>query len=489
MTASPSAAPQGTAPASFHRMARERFCAFTMWGWDPEMHEQFVIGSCWSTPDERILAAVLHHREHRNFWLAAIGRDASGRYRGFSHAGPYPTARLAEDILSDVRSNQLARSEPDFSGLSVPPEGVDLFRSIANEAKLHPAFRMLRDGPNQSAARAMLTEIARWVPDLDGNLVLDFQTTGYSARTWEFYLYAAMRALGFAIGHTHAVPDLCLEKTGHKVFIEAVTANGADPMTSAMAPGAPEGPPEDFWRVVEEELPLKFGSPLHSKMKKRYWEAPHVAGHPFVLAIADFHAPGSMVWSHTAVPIYLYGVGASVTTDADGKRAAVEKAISQWRAGTKTVSAPFFWQPDTQHVSAVLFSNAGTISKFNRMGVRAGFGDRFVSLVRRGGTNDPSPGALDAVAFDLDIEHPDYAEDWADELCMYHNPNASLPVDEALFPGITHYRIVAGEGLWRGPAPRVLFSSTTTVDFIGRKSRTELKAARKPDTILGKDGR
>ena len=470
-------------------MTRQRFDAFTLWGWDPEMQEQFAIGSCWSTPDERILGAVLHHRENRNFSLAAIGRDTSGRYRGFTHSGPYPTARFAEDILSDARSEGLAQMEPEFPSSSVLPEGVNLFAATGDEAKLHPAFRMLRDGPNQSAARAMLTEIARWVPDLDGNLVLDFQTTGYSARTWEFYLYAVMRALGFAIGHDHAVPDLCVEKGEHRIFIEAVTANGADPMTSAMAPGAPEGPPEDFWRVVEEELPLKFGSPLYSKMKKRYWEAPHVAGHPFVLAIADFHAPGSMVWSHTAIPIYLYGIGASVTTDADGRRSAVEKTYAKWTAGTKTVTAPFFWQPNTEHVSAVLFSNAGTISKFNRMGVRAGFGDRFVSLVRRGGLNDPSPGALDAIAFDLDIEHPDYEEDWADELCMYHNPNALLPIDEDLFPGITHYRIEEGEAIWRGPAPRVLFSRTTTVDFIGREGRAELKAAGKSDITLGRDGR
>ena len=154
-----------------------------------------------------------------------------------------------------------------------------------------------------------------------------------------------------------------------------------------------------------------------------------------------------------------------------------------------TPTAPFFWQPNTEHVSAVLFSNAGTISKFNRMGVRAGFGDRFVSLVRRGGLNDPSPGALDAIAFDLDIEHPDYEEDWADELCMYHNPNALLPIDEDLFPGITHYRIEEGEAIWRGPAPRVLFSRTTTVDFIGREGRAELKAAGKSDITLGRDGR
>jgi hypothetical protein len=284
-----------------------------------------------------------------------------------------------------------------------------------------------------------------------------------------------MRALSFEIDHGHAVPDLCLAKGDARIFIEAVTANGADPMASAMAPGTPTGPPDDFWRFIEEEMPLKFGSPLYSKMKKRYWQAPHVTGHPFVLAIADFHAPGSMVWSHTAIPIYLYGASAAVGVDAEGNRYGVEKTVARWSAGTKMVDRPFFWQPDTEHVSAVLFSKAGTVSKFNRMGVRAGFGDRFVSLVRKGGLSDPAPGAFDAVPFDLDIENPDYHEHWPDELQMYHNPNALVPIDEDLFPDIVHYRFEDGEGYWRGPSPRVLFSRTTTYDFLGAEMRQELK--------------
>lgn len=42
----------------------------------------------------------------------------------------------------------------------------------------------------------------------------------------------------------------------------------------------------------------------------------------------------------------------------------------------------------TPFTSGVLFSNAGTIVKFNRMGACAGFGDPWVSLVRKG----PAPG-------------------------------------------------------------------------------------------------
>ena len=63
-------------------------------------------------------------------------------------------------------------------------------------------------------------------------------------------------------------------------------------------------------------MPIKFGSPLFSKLnrKNKYWDLPHVAGHPFVLAIHDYHGlatsdtPGSMTWSRAGLVNYLYGV-------------------------------------------------------------------------------------------------------------------------------------------------------------------------------------
>ena len=102
---------------------------------------------------------------------------------------------------------------------------------------------------------------------------------------------------------------------------------------------------------------------------------------------------------------------------------------------------------------------------------------RFEAL-HEGSTEDPIP-------FDLDVESPDYQEGWADELEMYHNPNALLPIDEALFPGVTHFRIEEGEAIWRGPSPRVLFSWTATLDFLNDKIRAELKNKGKDGGLLG----
>ncbi|MFA4839875.1 MAG: glycosaminoglycan attachment protein, partial [Candidatus Neomarinimicrobiota bacterium] len=57
----------------------------------------------------------------------------------------------------------------------------------------------------------------------------------------------------------------------------------------------------------ENAMPIRFGSPLYSKLQKRYWDLPHVTGHPLVFAIADFHDDQSMLWSSTSLIDYLYG--------------------------------------------------------------------------------------------------------------------------------------------------------------------------------------
>jgi hypothetical protein len=293
-------------------------------------------------------------------------------------------------------------------------------------------------------------------------MVKDFQTTGFDSRTWELYLFAAFKSLDFGLDRSDAVPDFRLTNGEAKVFVEAVTANATGNVEFDITK-PPPGPPEDFWRFIENEMPQKFGSPLRSKLKKRYWERSDVRGHPFVIAIADFHSPGSMIWSHTALPLYLYGIGVDIQYGKDGSKHGVQRKAREHVVGGKVVPTNFFGQADTRHVSAILFSNAGTMAKFNRMGALAGFGDPDVKLRRTGGFNDPTPGAFDEIPFDINIEDPDYAEGWADEIEIYHNPNAAVPLEEAMFEGTTQFFFEEGEFVWRGPSPRVLYSSTTSV--------------------------
>jgi hypothetical protein len=128
----------------------------------------------------------------------------------------------------------------------------------------------------------------------------------------------------------------------------------------------------------------------------------------------------------------------------------------------KNISPPAIARADTRYVSAVLSSNAGTMSKFNRMGILAGFGDPEVSLVRMGGLEDLTPDALEPILFETNIEDPAYDEHWSDEIEIYHNPNA-VRLPQELFPDVKHFFVdEEGDVVWRSSAStqRVLFSNT-----------------------------
>lgn len=406
-----------------------------------------------------------HVLESKEFVCIAFARDRQGRHRAYMRSQMLPSLRALDLAITHDLGAELIHAG-GMVELDPLPDGVDLFSPIKGTKRCHPAFEMLRDGYNQRSARELIEALQPWFQDRDGNFARDFQTSGYSARVWEIYLWAALTELGFDIDSGCSSPDFQLRSGDRQLFVEATTVNGQDNFDTAMAPGAPGSPPDEAEDFLRNEMPIKFGSPLFSKLCKRYWERPHVDGHPLILAIADFHAPASMRWSHTALPYYLYGFGVEIGVDAHGRRFGIEVPLAR-HVGSKTIASNFFAQPDTEHVSAVLFSNAGTIVKFSRMGIRAGFGDPWVSLVREGMWNDPR-GGFEGIPFRLDVESPDSAEGWADELCLFHNPNALHPVDEDLFPGIAHVHVVDGERIIRSPARRVLYSSTRSYDFLRR---------------------
>ncbi len=134
--------------------------------------------------------------------------------------------------------------------------------------------------------------------------------------------------------------------------------------------------------------------------------------------------------------------------------------IEEHVQGEKRIPSCFFDQPNAENVSAVLFTNAGTLSKFNRMGVLADFGDPNVRLVRKGTLLNPDPQSAMPFLFSTDIDHPVYHEKWADELQVFHNPNALHPLERSLFPGATHHFLEDGEIKSYGPPTTVLQSVT-----------------------------
>ena len=301
---------------------------------------------------------------------------------------------------------------------------LDLFTELHDEAKLHPQFKLLRDREVSAPARAMLTKVCEDLEDPDGNLVEQFQTFGFDARTFEIFLYAMFKESGHAIDRSHDRPDFGLSRDGVAAWVEAVTANPTP--TGSIDPYAPfPGQPFDYKNAV----PIKLGSPLFSKLKKKYWNLPHVVGKPLVFALQDFHAPGSLTNSSAALAYYLFGIDQSWHKTQDGKLIIDSGSVKEHSVGSKRIPSGFFSQPDAENVSAVLFCNSGTIPKFGRMGQQGQYRSPKVRMLRYGTKHRFDVHATLPEAFLYEVGDPELGpETWREGTILIRNPNALRPL-------------------------------------------------------------
>ena len=180
-----------------------------------------------------------------------------------------------------------------------------------------------------------------------------------------------------------------------------------------------------------------------SKLAKKYWMKPSAADKPLLFAIQDFSARASMVFTRSALPVYLYGYDHDWEHDSSGRLKITPRKVFAHRWGDKEIPSGFFDLPEAENVSAVLFSNSGTISKFNRMGMLASFGSRRVVLVRQGFALDHDPNAAAPRAFRHVVNSPNYSETWVEGLDVFHNPRAKHPIEPWILPGASHHQLLA----------------------------------------------
>jgi hypothetical protein len=307
--------------------------------------------------------------------------------------------------------------------------------------------------------------------DKDGNFVEQFQTTGFDARTWELALFAYLLEAGFSLDDTSVRPDFLCEKGGARVAIEATTANpsggkATPPTLEGLQRAGEQTKEQILWRV-QHEIPIRLGSPLFSKLKRRYWELPFVGETPLVFAIESFAAEDALYFSDAGLASYLYGSWAVPWRTAGGELVVENVPIQEHRVGKKVIPSGFFSQPDTENVSAVLFSNSGTFPKFGRMGAQAGLDTAGITMIRVGTCYNQDPSASEPLAFSYNVaERPEewgMAETWGEGMSMYHNPNALHPVADQLFPEIAHHHCEDGRLIATTIPPFHPFMSQTRV--------------------------
>lgn len=442
----------GTPMENIKKLSPERFNAFVDWTRGP-MTGDFIKELEWySDESEYVFGVLTLDLVDDDFGYILLCRDEEGRYRCIDVEISLIDVDLARNRLNEALNQQSKTGEKTFpqGDADELKAGVDLFTPLIPERRWHPTFKTMFDYPHWQPAMSIMSEMMRHFVDVDGHFVKEFQSNGFDARCWELYLYAYFKEEQLGMDREYHAPDFMLGKYGKKVAIEAVTIN---PTENQRPPQHPTEQPilrtdEEIRQLLKSHVPIKFSGALTAKLRKKpaYWELDHVKGLPVVFALADFHEPQSMTWTFPAILEYLYGITQEYSHDDAGQLTINLLKIDFYtKENGARVQAGFFFLPEAENVAAVLFSNSGTLSKFNRMGRLAGFGDDKSIMFRSGVCHNHDPNAALPLPFHFEISPSKVTETWAEGLSMFHNPNAKFPVHRDLFPSIAHHEFRDGQ--------------------------------------------
>lgn len=302
----------------------------------------------------------------------------------------------------------------------------------------NPLFLLARDTKAHAPARALMHLVFDEYHDKDGHFVRDFQTEHFSARVWELSLFAYLQEARLAVADVReATPDFLLT---NGLGIEAVTSQPTVPNSLPA-----EDPRTSFGNLVindstaMEEFQRQIRKSITNKMRKRtkparlaYWELPHMKGKPFVLAVHAFYKDRAHAFTDAVVGEFLMKPGG------------------------------LFEQPEMENLSAVLFSNSGTLGQFNRIGYERGHATDGIHLFRVGVYYDRTPGATRPAEFEYKLVPGQVTEDFGQSLHLFHNPNAIHRVPQGVLPGVRYtVRNFYGDLVTRAMREFVPFASHT----------------------------
>ncbi len=460
-------------------MKRARFDLFALGARRSLARLMSVELSHWSDHEERVLGLVFLDTTDEDFGWILMARDKIGRFRcvdvecGFD-SETIAVERVRERIAVAVEDGDFLALGDQEDETNYPTDVLSLPAGTKLEA-LHPHFRVLIDSPGRHPSRSVFKEIGPWLAPADPDFVSEFQFNHFDQRLWEMFLWATFRELGFDVSQPEA-PDFTCEAPGIAFTVEATTVG---PSTSGVLADRPDPQtPEEMREFLAHYMPMKFGSSLTSKLKKKdkegrsYWERGDAVGKPFLLAVADFHVtggdgePGSMTYTASALWPYLYGHRIDWEM-IDGELVTRAMKGDDHVYKEKVVETGFFDLEGAENISAVVFSNAGTLAKFDRMGITAGFMPPDHKYYRMGVRLNPDPNAVHPTPFFEEIGREDYLEYWSDELQIFHNPTAKTPLPETAFNGITQHFFRDGQQVTLSPEATVLGSRTLIMHVVG----------------------
>lgn len=398
----------------------------------------------WVTEDGASWGVLLYSAEDSAFGALVVRRRVDLVWTvTYEHTGYPSVAEAKAQVLARLVEGQLL--EPVPAGVPRRPnlmEGAGI--------KSSKLFSLLATASRRQAAW-VLGHLYLCLPKPDAHFVQQFQGENLHARMWELLLFACFKEQGCFVSQDYPSPDFHIRRrSGTSAWIEAVTANPPNKdryehVNATYAP-IPKSPEERCMGAAA----VRFAKTLRSKIERQYHRFEHVQNEPFVIALTDFHSPGSMRWTREALITYLYGVYASEMI-LDGVATAVGIKVDRLR-GEQEIPAGLFANRCYEGISAIIFSNACSIAKFSRVMATMTRQDEGFARTRAGVLFNRTPGILKPLPFILKVSSDEYRklwpqeyEPWSAELEIFHNPFAARPMSIDLLPEAQHWVEKDGE--------------------------------------------
>lgn len=295
----------------------------------------------------------------------------------------------------------------------------------ARDETLNRSFRAVLQSAAHQGTRSLIEQAWAELPDPDPNFVSEFRGAGFDARIWELYLYRVFTEQSFIVTQEEGGLDFVVRGRRCAFHVEASVARPAEHNEASW-------PPDMGLVEMQTRWALKLGSRVHSKrreLRKKKKSLPE--GAQVVFAIAPFFGlRGHSLSAASLLPV-LYGVGFD--------HADVGKPLSEIRTipaehleiGGKSIKGAMFQQSGMESVSAVLFSNTGTVAKFHRMHQQheptAGY-----RVFRQGSAHNHAREASEPRPFSYEVGVGHHRESWSEGLTIFHNPWALKPLPRPL---------------------------------------------------------
>ena len=337
--------------------------------------------------------------------------------------------------LPGARENNCQRPRATRDDLSLPilhvarcmNQALDLFAPVVPQSRLCESFKRIA-GRATAGDKALLQSWIEGFVDRDGKFVQELQTT-FNSSFWELYLHAALVELGFSVDYRFSRPDFVVSAP-IDFCVEAVTAQPAG--TTRLDPGTIEDIESSMKDLNElnRKAIVRLANAFHSKYRKLtedYSSLAHVAGKPFILAIAAFDGPAFFALSTRPIEALLYNRYVDEEAFISGQRDTLDGQFLE--AVTKdngaSIQLGVFGSDAHSEISAVIYNPAATWGKVRSMSALVK-GERVVVNQLRYNPHSHLPHHVVGMKGTV-------SETLLDGTFVFHNPYASKPLSPGLF--------------------------------------------------------